>query len=161
MIGAPLAIGLQVGVVSAINEATQNNRSDRYEQVTQAPEAPQAPTYEAPQVPQTPKFEQTTQESYQTNQTTNQVASGPMCEFPNSDLSRQDLFPCDVTSRTNANGHTVFDVEAGGLLTTVVLWDDGSAEYFQEGNRFNGYHFDVADGQTRVTDVDGSYTFVF
>ena len=41
---------------------------------------------------------------------------------------------CTVTSRKNAIGHTVLDVvESGGLIRTMVLWEDKSAKVEHDG----------------------------
>ena len=48
-------------------------------------------------------------------------------------------FECDVRSRVNANGDTVYDVvEPNGLKRAIVLWDDSSAEVFLGGKRYEG-----------------------
>lgn len=67
---------------------------------------------------------------------------------------------CRVSSRRNANGHTVFDVEEpGGLVRSVLLWGDHSAEVLINGERFEGQWQEDADGDVRVQVGDGVFAF--
>lgn len=48
-------------------------------------------------------------------------------------------FECQVVSRVNANGDTVYDVvEPNGLKRSIVLWDDSTVEIFLNGQRYEG-----------------------
>ena len=62
-------------------------------------------------------------------------------------------FRCDVSRRTNANGHTVWDIshnENNGAYFSVVLWDDNSAELFVDGERLDTTWFTDSEGDTRI-----------
>lgn len=72
----------------------------------------------------------------------------------------EDIFVCKVTSRTNVNGHKVWDIQAGDLKTTVVLWNDGTAEFWQEGERYTGTWGNM-DGHTVIYDNESNYHFAF
>ena len=72
----------------------------------------------------------------------------------------KDIHPCTVTSRINGNGHKVWDIQTKDLKTTVVLWNDGTAEYWQEGERYTGTWGNM-DGHTVVFDSQNSYNFAF
>ena len=72
-------------------------------------------------------------------------------------------FRCDVSSRTNANGHIVWDIthnENNGANFSVVLWDDNTAELFFGSERLETTWFTDSDGDTRV-DVTRDMQFIF
>ena len=69
-------------------------------------------------------------------------------------------FQCSVTSRTNSNGQTVFDlIEPSGLKRTVLLSENQNAEVLLNGQRYEGQWIGDGDGDIRVH-VDGG-TFAF
>ena len=67
---------------------------------------------------------------------------------------------CEISKRTNANGHTVLDFLIdegdGPFKTSVIFWyeqsgdSDGPAEIFHEGNRLDGYWLIDKDGDYQV-----------
>lgn len=62
---------------------------------------------------------------------------------------------CSVTSRVNANGHTVYDVVGQDQETrTVVLWDNGEVEFFLKGERYVGT-YDGEYGHVWITGNNG------
>jgi len=72
-------------------------------------------------------------------------------------------FRCDVSRRTNANGHTVFDIrhnERSGAHFSVILWDDNTAEVFINGDRGEITWFTDKDGDTRL-EIGGGDHFIF
>ena len=76
---------------------------------------------------------------------------------------RSDSFRCDVVERTNANGHTVYDIthfEGNGAQFSVVLWTDGTAEVFVNGEVVEFPWYYDHDGDTRI-DLPGGDQFVF
>jgi serine protease Do len=89
------------------------------------------------------------------------IASGATCWFQmQRDAERLEGFRCAVTSRKNANGHTVFDVvEPGGLTRTVVLWEDKSAEVLLDGSRYEAQWAEDDDGDIRVRLEGGVFAF--
>ena len=89
------------------------------------------------------------------------IASGATCWFQmQQDAERLEGFRCAVSSRKNANGHTVFDVvEPGGLTRTVVLWEDKSAEVLLNGKRYDGQWAEDEDGDIRVRLDGGVFAF--
>ena len=77
-------------------------------------------------------------------------------------------FRCDVSTRTNANGHTVVDIrhfQGDGAHFSVILWTDSNrnpngAEVFIQGERFTATWYRDSDGDHRIN--MGSYgEFVF
>ena len=77
--------------------------------------------------------------------------------------STAPAFRCDVSARTNANGHIVWDIshnENNGADFSVVLWDDNTAELFVNGDRLDTTWYTDSDGDTRV-DVTGDMQFIF
>jgi len=84
------------------------------------------------------------------------TGTGPTCWFQmQPGAERLKGYQCNISSRKNANGHTVFDVvEPGGLTRTVVLWEDKSAEVLLNGRSYEGEWLQDTDGDIRVT-VDG------
>lgn len=109
------------------------------------------------------------QRAFPSNRVTN--TAGEFCAF--STNRQNDYFTdsesrrCTVTRRVNSNGHTVYDVQiigGGGTwsgLTSVVLWNDGTAEYWQEGDRFTGRFVTNDNGGTVVFSNHSDYHFVF
>jgi S1-C subfamily serine protease len=89
------------------------------------------------------------------------IASGATCWFQmERDAERLEGFRCAVTSRKNANGHTVFDVvEPGGLTRTVVLWEDKSAEVLLNGHRYEAQWSEDDEGDIRVRLEGGVFAF--
>ena len=77
---------------------------------------------------------------------------------------RVDGFRCHVVERTNANGHTVYDIthfQGRGAQFTVVLWTDGTAEVVMDGEVVEfPWHYDH-DGDTRLVLGHGNGQFVF
>lgn len=62
-------------------------------------------------------------------------------------------FRCDVSMRTNANGHKVWDIshnENNGSQFSVILWDDKTAELFYGGERLATTWFTDSEGDTRI-----------
>ena len=54
---------------------------------------------------------------------------------------------CDVTRRINANGDIVWDiVDVKGNTATIVLWDDGVAEFHYKGDRVYADTYTDNDG---------------
>ena len=71
-------------------------------------------------------------------------------------------FRCDVSARTNANGHMVWDIshnQNNGANFSVILWDDMTAELFFAGERVTTTWFTDSDGDTRI-DI-GRNQFIF
>lgn len=77
-------------------------------------------------------------------------------------------FYCDLTSRTNYNGHVVHDISRradGGAAFTAVLWTDGGgnpdyAEVLLDGTTYRRPWWRDAQGDVRI-DVDTAGVFVF
>ncbi|MCP9810266.1 trypsin-like peptidase domain-containing protein [Cyanobium sp. HWJ4-Hawea] len=88
-------------------------------------------------------------------------ANGATCWFQmHQEAENLKGFRCAVTSRKNANGHTVFDVvEPGGLSRSVVLWQDKSAEVLLNGTRYEGQWTEDKDGDIRVRLEGGVFAF--
>ena len=88
-------------------------------------------------------------------------SSGASCWFQmQTDSERLEGFRCDVSSRKNANGHTVFDVvEPNGQKRTVVLWQDKTAEILINGQRYEGEWLEDDEGDFRVTVNGGVFAF--
>jgi serine protease Do len=88
-------------------------------------------------------------------------SSGATCWFQmQADSERLEGFRCDVSSRTNANGHTVFDVvEPNGLKRTVVLWQDKTAEVLINGESYEGEWLEDDEGDIRVRVGGGVFAF--
>ena len=81
-------------------------------------------------------------------------------------FSQNEQIRCTVTKRTNVNGHVVYDVQWNPTpgwsgKTSVVLWSNGVAEYWQDGERFTGRHQSYGDGQTIIFSDHSDYHFVF
>jgi len=80
---------------------------------------------------------------------------------------RVDPFRCDVSERTNANGHTVYDIrhfQGAGAHFSVILWTvrgvPTTAEVFIDGERYiTDWYYDE-DGDVRL-DLGPSGEFVF
>jgi S1-C subfamily serine protease len=85
----------------------------------------------------------------------------PTCWFQmTSGSTRLDPSHCSVSSRTNSNGHTVYDiVEPGGLQRSVVLWENKSAEVFLGDERYVGEWSEDDEGDIRVEVNGGVFTF--
>lgn len=130
--------GLNFAVASSVIEGFLANP------VAQAP--PMHPTPQAPFNPSNPGTV---------------IATGATCWFQmQQDADRLEGYRCTVSSRKNANGHTVFDVvEPGGLTRTVVLWEDKSAEVLLNGSRYEGEWTEDEDGDIRVRLEGGVFAF--
>ena len=98
------------------------------------------------------------------------VNSGTMCAVSTNMRSEyfadHEQLRCSVTKRTNVNGHVVYDVQWNPTpdwsgKTSVILWNDGTAEYWQDGDRFTGRHQAYGDGQTIIFSDNSDYHFVF
>ena len=62
-------------------------------------------------------------------------------------------FRCDVSERTNANGHRVWDIshnQNNGAQFSVILWDDQTAEVFVNGERGETTWYYDRDGDARI-----------
>ena len=76
---------------------------------------------------------------------------------------------CDVYERTNANGHTVYDLNfyQDGELTkmSVLLWTDSGkpayAEVFFEGDRITTSWFTAKNGAIGLSNQEGSTVYFF
>ncbi len=68
---------------------------------------------------------------------------------------------CQVSGRTNANGHQVHDIlePNGGHRRSVVLWSDNSAEVFLDGTRYSGEWSEDSDGDVRVSVNGGVFIY--
>ena len=113
------------------------------------------PIAQAPPMPATP------QAPFNPSNPGTGIATGATCWFQmQRDADRLEGYRCAVSSRQNANGHTVFDVvEPGGLTRTVVLWEDKSAEVLLNGNRYEGQWAEDDDGDIRVRLAGGVFAF--
>ena len=72
-------------------------------------------------------------------------------------------FRCDVSARTNANGHIVWDIshnENNGAYFSVLLWDDNTAEIFINGTRSDITWYTDSDGDTRL-ELGNNQEFIF
>ena len=77
-------------------------------------------------------------------------------------------FRCDVSTRTNANGHTVVDIrhfQGSGAHFSVILWTDeygnpNGTEVFVDGDRFTATWYRDSDGDHRI-DMGSYGEFVF
>ena len=68
---------------------------------------------------------------------------------------------CNVTRRTNYNGHTVFDIR-GPIKATVVLWDDNSGEVIIDGSVNRNFVTKYeGNGFYRMINRSNDYNFVF
>ena len=77
---------------------------------------------------------------------------------------RVDGFRCDIVERTNANGHTVYDIthfQGKGAQFTVVLWTDGTAEVVMDAEVAEFPWYYDHDGDTRLVLGHGNGQFVF
>ena len=77
-------------------------------------------------------------------------------------LDNEEYVPesCKISSRTNVNGHTVWDVVFPGTnKIAIVLWDNNEVEYFFEGERYVGSWEIDEDGDTRIYSGDTSFIF--
>jgi serine protease Do len=83
-------------------------------------------------------------------------SSSPTCWFQlTAGSDSLDGFRCQVRSRVNSNGDTVYDVvEPNGLTRTVVLWEGTKAEVIVKGQVYEGDWVKDGDGDIRV-DVNG------
>lgn len=90
-----------------------------------------------------------------------QTADIASCWFElQTDADNLQGFECKVTSRTNADGHTVFDVEEpSGLKRTVLLWENQTAEVLLHGHRYEGQWNEDSDGDIHVHLDGGSFAF--
>ena len=85
----------------------------------------------------------------------------PNCWAPKEGQTKLVSSVCDIIKRTNANGHTVFDIHWPHMKITVVLWDDNTAEVFFQEQRFMA-EWHVDDANDVVVDVEGQdYRFAF
>ena len=67
---------------------------------------------------------------------------------------------CDVTRRINSNGHVVFDV-TGPVNGTVVLWDDGTAEWVGDHGVSHFVTEKLQNGYVRMINEVNDFNFVF
>ena len=71
-------------------------------------------------------------------------------------------FRCDVSMRTNANGHKVWDIshnQNNGAQFSVILWNNDTAELFVNGERLNTTWYVDSEGDARIQ--VGSSQFIF
>ncbi len=72
-------------------------------------------------------------------------------------------FRCDVSARTNANGHLVYDIrhfQGNGAHFSVIIWDDGMAEVFIDGERYDTTWYYDRHADVRL-DIGDEGEFVF
>jgi hypothetical protein len=80
------------------------------------------------------------------------VGPSENCMYPNRNGFHNPT-PCVVSKRINANGHEVHDIATNWGTHRIILWADGSAEYFDSSdNKIKG-------GYTQNTDYEGMVTF--
>ena len=65
---------------------------------------------------------------------------------PRKSIQLKPVDSCTTNIRTNSNGHTVVDINANGLMFSVIIWaknigasKEGDAEIFYKGSKLNGY----------------------
>ena len=94
-------------------------------------------------------------------------AAASTCWFIPASGARVSGVNCNVSTRRNANGHVVHDIQhwnGNGARFSVVLWTDSGnadgAEVFIDGERFTTAWWRDADGDIRL-DMGRSGTFVF
>jgi hypothetical protein len=67
---------------------------------------------------------------------------------------------CNVDRRVNNNGHIVFDI-SGPVSGTVVLWDDGTAEWVTANGVSTFVTENLSDGYVRMINTANNFNFVF
>ena len=67
---------------------------------------------------------------------------------------------CDVDRRVNNNGHIVFDI-SGPVNGTVVLWDDGTAEWVSSTGVADFVTETLSNGYVRMINTSNDFNFVF
>lgn len=130
--------GLNFAVASAVIERFLMNPGPRPVPVPPAPPQPFNPS--DPEGPQ---------------------SAAPTCWFQMQPGAESlEGFQCAVSSRVNANGHTIYDVvEPNGLKRSIVLWQDKSAEVLINGQRYLGTWLEDEDGDIRVSVSGGVFAF--
>ena len=89
------------------------------------------------------------------------IARPSSCWWGAPNSTRMSQAPCDVTRRINSNGHVVWDViDDLGDKFSVVLWRNGTAEVFFEGERTNVTWRRDSDGDVRILTPKG-YSIAF
>ena len=75
---------------------------------------------------------------------------------------KKDGFDCRTTSRTNSNGHKVWDiVDRHGWKTTVVLWNDGKADVIQSNGTWKADWIRGNDGRVEIYSHESDYSMAF
>ena len=58
---------------------------------------------------------------------------------------------CQISSRTNANGHKVYDlVDHLGNKGVLVFWNDDTVEFIFNGYVYDGIHYEDEQGDVRI-----------
>ena len=93
------------------------------------------------------------------------------CNFTSSAATywmERDEHACSVSSYISEQGHKVWEVSTHDLTTQVLLWADGTAEYWQEGRHFtgtwsnsNGYTEVLSDVPHDLNPRQSAYSFRF
>lgn len=166
-IGAPVCLGVQLiglGMFGTALDTVTPNRAPQQtssiEQVQEAPTEGKSPSGLFSNEPQT--FDPAPPLAPPAVTSPGGAVGNGSCLFPNSHTGQMDqMVSCRWVERTNSNGDTVHDIYIGGEVhTSVVLWDSGKAEFFQDGDRYEANWTRYSDLAVRVTDADG-YSFVF
>lgn len=75
---------------------------------------------------------------------------------------KKDGFDCHVSSRTNANGHKVWDItDRHGWKTTVVLWQNGKADVIQSNGTWTATWTRGNDDRIEIYSDDTDYSMAF
>lgn len=93
----------------------------------------------------------------------NQIEKKPNCRFPKNESS-DEFGTCKVVKRTNANNHIVYDVYPhfeNLNKFAVVLWNNNTAEFFYEGERYEATTSDLEDKFIQINANDSDYKFSF
>ena len=103
--------------------------------------------------------------------TISQPANPATAQFPGychtsqvatSHWMKSDGFDCQVVSRTNSNGHLVWDItDRHGWKTTVVMWDNGKADVIQSNGTFRADWIRGNDGRVELYAEQGEYSMAF
>ena len=101
--------------------------------------------------------------STSTSATLNQTEKRFNCRFP-TDESNYEYGICKVIKRTNANNHVVYDVYPDFVNLNkfaVVLWDNNTAEFFYEGERYEANTSNLNNQFISITGINTDYSFSF
>ena len=86
------------------------------------------------------------------------------CWFPVDGEENLKGFDCQISDRINANGHRVWDVTHQDLgRIAVVIWDDGTAEFFWQGDRYTATWSEDRQypGEIRISQNGSDFEFIF